>query len=311
MKAVVLTAPGGVDQLEFQEIDMPEIGVGEVLVKVKCISINPVDVKTRQGKGMFKMIELAKPIILGWDISGVVEKSNSDLFRQGDEVFGMINFPGHGKAYAEYIAAPADQLQLKPGNISFENAAAATLVALTAWQALVNNAQVQKGQKVLVHAAAGGVGHIAVQLAKYLGADVTGTSSAANKDFVLGLGADRHIDYKGYNWLAQEKEYDFVLDTIGGDNIDHSIAVTKPGGTIISIPSGLNEQVTAKATEAGVKGFFILVKSSGEDLGKIGSLLERQIVKPFVSQTFSFDQVREAHLQIETGKTLGKIVISI
>jgi len=311
MKAVVLVAPGGVDKLEYRQLEIPEIGAGEVLVKVRAISINPVDVKVRQGKGVYEALKMASPIILGWDISGIVERSNSELFRAGDEVFGMVNFPGHGKAYAEYVAAPAAHLQLKPSNTSFEAAAAATLVALTAWQALVSNAKVKKGQKVLIHAAAGGVGHIAVQLARYLGAEVTGTSSAANRDFVRSLGADKHIDYKDYDWTRQQKEYDFVLDTVGGNNIDNSIAVTKPGGTIISIPTGLSDEVSSKAKQAGVNGYFILVKSSGEDLSHIANLVEQQVLKPFVSQTLSFEQIAKAHTQIETGKTVGKIVITL
>ncbi|MFD2289150.1 NADP-dependent oxidoreductase [Pedobacter petrophilus] len=280
------------------------------MIKVKAISINPVDVKTRSGKGIYGRIKTETPLILGWDIAGIVAETQSDLFKIGDEVFGMVNFPGHGKAYSEYIAAPANQLALKPRTISFENAAATTLVALTAWQALVTNANVQKGEKVLIHAASGGVGHIAVQIAKYLGAEVTGTSSAKNKDFVLGLGADKHINYNGYNWASQSREYDFVLDTIGGDNIDNSIFATKKGGTIISIPTGLSEAVTKKAKEKGINGYNILVQSSGEDMKKISSLLEQGIIKPFVSQTFHFEQMAEAHLQLETRKTVGKIVVT-
>lgn len=156
----------------------------------------------------------------------------------------MVNFPGHGEAYAEYVAAPASHIAPKPQNISHEKAAAATLVALTAWQVLVTNAKVQKEQKILIHAASGGGGHIAVQIAKYLGATVVDTSSAKNKDFVLGMGADAHIDYHDYDWAAHPREFDFVLDTIGGDNIDRSLEVTKGGGSIISIPTGLSEEVT-------------------------------------------------------------------
>lgn len=311
MKAVVLTAPGGVEQLEFRDIDIPVIKEGEVLIKTKAVSINPVDTKVRQGQGIFSALKDVNPLILGWDISGIVEQSRSDLFKAGDEVFGMISFPGHGKAYAEYVAAPADQLAFKPKNSSFEAAAAATLVALTAWQALVTNAGVKKGQKVLIHAAAGGVGHIAVQLAKYLGAEVTGTSSEKNKEFVSGLGVDHYINYKKYNWALQEREYDFVLDTIGGDNIENSLAVTKAGGTIISIPSGLNEAITEKAREKGVKGYFMLVRSNGEEMKEIASLLEQGIIKPFISHKFHFEQIREAHLQIESGRTVGKVIVML
>jgi len=311
MKAIVLKSAGDVENLEYVELQKPNIKDGEVLVKVKTISINPVDVKSRQGKGVYGRIKEESPLILGWDISGIVEESKSENFKVGDEVFGMVNFPGHGKAYAEYVAAPANQLALKPKNISFEEAAASTLVALTAYQALVHNANIQQGQNVLVHAASGGVGHIAVQLAKHLGAKVTGTSSAKNKDFVLSLGADSHIDYHGFDWKSAGRTFDFVLDTIGGENIDHSLEVTKGGGSIISIPTGLNEEVTSKAQAKGVKGYFILVQSSGEDMKQIAHLLETGAIKPHVSKTFPFEQMREAHLEQETGRTVGKIVVTL
>lgn len=311
MKAIKLNAPGGVEELVYMETEIPNLQPGEVLVKTKAISINPVDVKSRQGKGFYGRIKDEKPIILGWDISGVVTESESDIFKIGDEVFGMVNFPGHGKAYAEYVTAPANQLALKPKNITFEAAAAATLVALTAWQVLVNNAQVQPGQKVLIHAASGGVGHFAVQIAKHLGAQVTGTSSAKNKDFVMNLGADHHIDYQSYSWDVQADEYDFVLDAIGGDNFEQSIRITKAGGTVISIPSGLNDELTESASAKGVKGYFVLVQSNGEDMKQIASLLEKGIIKTHIAQVFSFAQMREAHLQQESGRTVGKIVVKV
>ncbi|MGN6421511.1 MAG: zinc-binding dehydrogenase [Pseudobacter sp.] len=162
-----------------------------------------------------------------------------------------------------------------------------------------------------MHAASGGVGHIAVQLARYLGAEVTGTSSAVNRDFVLSLGADKHIDYKDYNWAGQQKEYDFVLDTVGGNNIDNSIAVTKTGGTIISIPTGISNEASSKFKQAGVNGYFILVKSSGGDLSHIANLIEQQSIIPFVSQTYSFEEIAKAHTQIEAAKTVGKIVVTL
>lgn len=311
MKAIVLKEAGGVDNLEYVELAKSTISEGEVLIKVKAISINPVDVKSRSGKGVYGRIKTENPLILGWDISGIVEETKSSDFKVGDEVFGMVNFPGHGKAYAEYVAAPSSQLALKPQNVSFEDAAASTLVALTAYQALVHHANIQPGQNVLVHAASGGVGHIAVQIAKYLGAKVTGTSSAKNKDFVLSLGADSHIDYYGFDWESAGRTFDFVLDTIGGNNIDHSLEVTKEGGSIISIPTGLNEEVTSKAESKGVKGYFILVQSSGEDMKHIASLLESGAVKPHVSKIFPFEQMREAHLEQETGRTVGKIVVTL
>ncbi|WP_448633198.1 NADP-dependent oxidoreductase [Pedobacter panaciterrae] len=233
------------------------------------------------------------------------------MFKEGDEVFGMINFPGHGKAYAEYAAAPASHLALKPANVTHEEAAAATLAALTAWQALVDHAKIKKGDRVLIHAAAGGVGNYAVQIAKHIGAYVIGTSSAAKRDFVLSLGADEHIDYTSQAFEDATGNIDFVLDAIGGENIDNSLKVMKKGGTIISIPSGQNDAVAEKAKAQGMIGYPIMVQSDGEEMKKIAALLESGAVKSHVSQVFDFDQMKAAHLSLETGKTQGKIVIKV
>lgn len=309
MKAIILKDFGSADQLQIQELPIPVIKEQEVLVQVKAISINPVDLKTREGKGVAGKIKEESPMILGWDISGVVQESNDEAFKVGDEVFGMVNFPGHGKGYAEYVAVPANQLALKPANISHTDAAAATLAALTAWQVLVDHAKIKAGDRVLIHAAAGGVGHYAVQIAKQQGAYVIGTSSAAKKDFVLSLGADEHIDYTAGPLEQFTSDIDFVLDTIGGDNIDHSLTVIKKGGTIISIPSGLREEVTEKAKAMGINGYFTMVQSDGQNMQKIAGLLESGALKSHVSQTFNFDQMAEAHRSLETGRTQGKIVI--
>ncbi len=298
--------------MQLTDIPTPEIQENEVLVQVKTISINPVDVKTRAGKGMYGRIKEASPLILGWDISGVVTQAGTDAgFAVGDEVFGMVHFPGHGKAYAEYVAAPADQLARKPANISHEAAAAATLAALTAYQALVTRAQVRAGQDVLIHAAAGGVGHFAIQIARHLGARVTGTSSAPNKAFVLELGADAHIDYHNYDWSESRERFDFILDTVGGENIDRSLEVAREGGTLISIPSGLNEQVTEKAKAKGVNGYFFLVASSGADMEVIADWLQQGILQPEVSHTFSFADMALAHEQVESSRTVGKVVVTL
>lgn len=311
MKAIVLKDFGSVDQLVLSDIETPVISRDEVLVRVKAISINPADVKTRAGKGMAGRLKAYHPIILGWDISGVVAASQSPLFQPGDEVFGMVNFPGHGKGYAEYVAAPAGHLSLKPSNISFEEAAAATLAPLTVWQAMVDHAKVQRGQRVLIHAAAGGVGHYAVQLAKHLGAYVIGTSSKANKDLVLSLGADEHIDYKAVAFEKAVSDIDLVLDTLGGDTIDRSLEVIKKGGTLISLPSGLNEQVTEKAKARGIDGYFFLVQSNGGDMQQLAGLLEKGILKSHVSEDFAFADMSKAHLQIESGRTRGKVTVSL
>lgn len=313
MKAVVLKEFGSIDNLQIHEIPKPGITDDEVLVQVKAISINPVDVKTRQGKGMAGRLKDVSPLILGWDIAGIITEAGSSVtsFKPGDEVFGMINFPGHGKAYAAYVAAPATHLALKPANISFEEAAAATLAPLTAWQIMAHKAPVKAGQRVLIHAAAGGVGHYAVQIAKYFGAYVIGTSSAANKDFVLGLGADEHIDYRAQKFEEATGDIDFVLDTIGGDNIDRSLEVIKPGGTLISIPSGLNADVKEKAKAKGIHGDFILVQSNGEDMASLAKLLEEGKLKSYVSQAFPFERMGDAHLQVESGRTVGKVVVTV
>ena len=310
MKAITIKTFGGVENFELQELPVPGIAANEVLVQVKAISINPVDVKTRAGKGMAGRLKDISPLVLGWDISGIVTESNSPLFKAGDEVFGMVNFPGLGNAYAEFVAAPADQLAIKPAGISFEEAAAATLAALTAWQALVVHAKIQQGQKVLIHAAAGGVGHYAVQLAKHLGAYVVGTSSAENKEFVLSLGADEHIDYKLKPFEEQVSDINFVLDTIGGENIDRSLKIVKKGGTLITIPSGLSDGVAEKGQALGINAFFFLVSSNGEHMKDIAALLEKGILKSEVAAAYPFEEMAQAHQQVERGRTRGKVVVS-
>jgi NADPH:quinone reductase-like Zn-dependent oxidoreductase len=309
MKAIILKDFGGVEQLELTELPTPVIGEGEVLVQVKAISINPVDAKTRAGKGAAAKLKEEKPMILGWDIAGIVTESKAEEFEAGDEVFGMVNFPGHGRAYAEYVAAPADQLALKPGNISFESAAATTLAALTAWQAFSDHGRLRAGQRVLIHAAAGGVGHFAVQIARHTGAYVIGTASAENKDFVLGLGANECIDYKTQRFEEVAKNIDFVLDTIGGEYIDRSLQVIKKGGTLVSIPSSANAGVQEKAKAKGIFGLPMMVQSSGEDMQHIAQLLGDGVLRAEVSKVFPFGQMGEAHLAVETGKTRGKVVV--
>ncbi|WP_090554492.1 NADP-dependent oxidoreductase [Pedobacter hartonius] len=311
MKAIIIAQAGGTAELQIREIPVPHIQNGEVLIQVKAISINPVDTKTRKGNGQYSQIKDDHPIILGWDVSGVVSQSKSDLFNVGDEVFGMVNFPGHGKAYAEFVASPATHLALKPGEISHEEAAAATLAALTAYQSLVNTARIQAGQKILIHAAAGGVGHFAVQIAKHFGAYVAGTSSAKNKDFVLNLGADEHIDYHTTQLEEHAKDFDMVLDTIGGDNIDRSLTVIKQGGILISIPSGLNDSVGEKSKAKGVSGYTFKVASNGKDMQVIADYLKQGIIKAHVSETLSFEEMAIAHEQLESGRTVGKVVISL
>jgi NADPH:quinone reductase-like Zn-dependent oxidoreductase len=311
MKAIILKGFGGVENLLTADLPVPEISDDEVLVKVKAIGINPIDIKTRNGKGLWGTLKEFDPVILGWDISGIITRIGAKVtaFKKEDEVFGMINFPGHGKAYAEYIAAPEIHLAPKPSNISHEEAAASSLAALTAWQVLKYKAGIKNGDKVLIHSAAGGVGHYAVQMAKFFGARIAGTASGTNKDFVLSLGAHQHIDYEKQNFEDLLHDFDFVLDSIGGEYTDRSFSVLKPGGSIICIPSGTSEDIAEKANDRGLNGYHFRVQSNGDNMKEIADLLKKGIVKSYISRTFTFDEIQAAHHQIETGKTRGKIVI--
>ncbi len=311
MRAIVLQSFGGAENLIYSDVPRPSVRDDEVLVKISAIGINPVDVKTRNGKGQAARLKEDPPMILGWDISGVVLETGEAVtrFSEGDEVFGMIHIPGHGRAYAEYVAAPAAHLAHKPGNVSHEEAAAAGIAAITAWQALTRRAGVQKGQKLLIHAASGGVGHYAVQMAKHLGAYVIGTSSAANRDFVLSLGADQHIDYQAKPFEEVSPQVDVIIDAIGGDHIDRSLKVLKEGGTIISLPSGVSESVGGKAAAQNKKGIFFLVNSNEADIISLSDLFAAGKLHSRIAKVFSFEEVKQAHKMIETGKTAGKVVM--
>ncbi|CAN1575283.1 Qor NADPH,quinone reductase and related Zn-dependent oxidoreductases [Flavobacteriaceae bacterium] len=315
MKAIILNEAGSVENLKYVDTPKPEIKSDEVLVKTISLSINPVDYKARSNSGSLTwLFEEERPAILGWDLSGTVEEIGENVsdFKIGDAVFGMANFPGRGNAYAEFVAVPSSHLTLKPTNISHQEAASASLAALTAWQTLVNKGNVKKGDKVLIHGASGGVGHYATQIAKHLGAYVIGTSSAKNKEFVLQNGADKHIDYTSENFLEIVSDADFVLDTLAGDLISKSIDVTKRGGIVVTIPSGnISDDDLIKAKAKGVDLSFVLVESSGDDMLKIAQLLKKGILKSHVSDTFTFEEMKNAHLHLEKGRTVGKIAINI
>lgn len=308
MKAIILNDFGGVEQLQESELPIPGIKDGEVLVEVKAISINPVDTKARAGKAFADILTAEKPIILGWDISGVVKESTSPLFTEGDDVFGMIRFPGHGKAYAQYVAAPAEQLAIKPENVTHEQAAAATLAPLTAWQAFSDFGRLRPGQRVLIHGAAGGVGHYAVQIARHIGAYVIATSSAENKEFVESLGANEHIDYKTQRFEEVAKDVDFVLDTVSPENSERSLSLLRKGGTLITT-NGLSDATKEKAKARGIFALQMYVQSAGEDMQHIAQLLEEGEVRSEVTKVFPFAQMADAHLQLETGRTRGKVVV--
>lgn len=315
MKAIVLEEFGGVEKLIYQRIEIPTIKENEVLIQVKAIGINPVDVKVRSRQApLADDLSRHSPLILGWDVSGLIVEIGKDVsqFKVGDEVFGMVNFAGHGKAYAEYVVAPATHLSLKPQNISHVEAAASPLAALTAWQAFHSYGKLRTTDRVLIHAASGGVGHFAVQLAKHLGAYVIATSSSANRDFVLQLGADEHIDYRTSSFEEVLHDIDFVLEAIGGANFQKSVHVLKRFGTIVTLPSGHTKVDELKAVEKQLHAcYFMSVYSNGEDMYHIASLLEAGVLKPRVSHVFEFEEMAQAHLQVETGRTVGKVVVQL
>lgn len=313
MKAFVLHQPGAAQNLSLEEIAKPNPQQGEVLVKVKAISINPVDTKTREGKALYGQLKDNLPLILGWDISGeVVEVGEGvEYFKPGDEVFGMVNFPGHGKAYAEYVAAPEKHLALKPANVSHNDAAAATLAALTAWQVLVNEAGIKPGDRVLIHAAAGGVGHYAVQIAKHVNAIVIGTASEANHEFLKMMGTDEEVDYKKHEVEDVVSNVDIVLDSLGEENVRKSLATLKDGGTIVSILGGATEAVQEEAKKRNIVAKNYLVHSSGQDQAKLADLMAKEMLRSHVSHVFSFEDLPKAHEQVETRKTKGKVVVTV
>jgi len=244
MKAIILRAVGSPENLELAEIAVPAIKDDEVLVKVKAISINPVDAFARRNQESLNyVLQLKgdeKNIILGWDIAGIVTEVGPAVtrFKAGDEVFGMVKFVGQANGYAEYVAAPENDLALKPGNISFGEAAGAGIAALTAWQSVVVGGKVKKGDKVVITGASGGVGHYAVQFAKYFGAYVIAVASAENRDFVLGLGADEFIDYQTQAFEELVTNADIVHDAVWSDDVRHierSVKAIKPGGILLSL----------------------------------------------------------------------------
>jgi NADPH:quinone reductase-like Zn-dependent oxidoreductase len=318
MKAIILKQNGGIEKLILTEIEKPKIKTNEVLIRVKAISINPVDAFARQNKQTVQAILKPKDekevIILGWDISGTVEEVGKDVkdFEKGDDVFGMVNFAGHGKAYAEFVAAPANQLAIKPQNISYEEAAAATLAALTAWQALVSICKIKKGDKVLIHAAGGGVGHYAVQIAKSFGAYVIGIASSAKRNFVLQLGADEFIDYTSEKFEEKVNDADIVLDSIpGSEHLLRSLEAVRKGGKVISLKSSAEGIIADKIKAKDIIFNRMMVRSNGDDIKKIAKLLKEGKIHSHISQKYSFKDLPKAHQQIETGKTRGKIVVVI
>ncbi|MCY4667929.1 MAG: NADP-dependent oxidoreductase [Rhodococcus sp.] len=329
MKAFVVTKYKG----PLQESDVPEPVVGErdVLVRVEAAGLNQLDEKIRTGE--FKQIlPYRLPLILGTDLAGVVIEVGPKVqsFKPGDEVFARPDKDRIG-TFAERIAVTEADLALKPATISMTEAASMPLVALTAWQALVERANVQPGQRVLIHAGAGGVGSIAIQLAKHLGATVATTASARNADFVRALGADTVIDYHNEDFEQVLHSYDVVLDSLGGENLKKSLRVLKPGGKAIGISgppdpafareiglnpllrlaiTGLSSSIRRQARKLGVSYEFLFMHASGDQLRNIAELVDDGALRPVLGQVFPFEETPQGLRTLSKGGIRGKAVIS-
>ncbi|MFF2996702.1 NADP-dependent oxidoreductase [Streptomyces sp. NPDC057950] len=307
MRAISQDVLGGPEVLKEVEVERPVPGPSEVLVRVRAAGLNPTDWKHR-ATGLFLG---EPPFVLGWDVSGVVEAVGIGVtvHAPGDEVFGMLPYPfGHG-SHAEYVTAPARSFVRKPAGIDHAEAGALPLVSLTAWQALVETADVRPGQRVLIHAAAGGVGHVAVQIAKARGAYVIGTASAGKHDFLRKLGADELIDYRETDFTEVVRDVDVVLDTIGDDNTFKSLRVLREGGIVVSILPVGPEELYEEAARLGVRAARMLVEADQAGMRAIADLVDKGLLHATIAGAFPLADAAEAHALGDTGRTVGKLVL--
>lgn len=332
MKAFTITRYSKNDPLVLSDLPVPSPKENEVLIEVHAASVNQLDGKLKTGE--FKLLLPYKfPLILGHDVAGVIIKigSNVSRFKVGDEIFARASDFNIG-TFAEYIALDQNDVARKPANISMEEAASLPLVALTAWQAFVEKAALKKGQKVFVQAGSGGVGTIAIQLAKHLGATVATTASFSNFDLVRKLGAEVVIDYKSQDFETMLKEYDLVLNSQDEKTLEKSLRILKPGGKVVSISgppdtsfakdiglswfmkfiiSLLSRKVKNAAGKLNVKYSFLFMKARGKQLAEICSLVEKEIIVPVVDSIFPFEETNEAMAYVSSGRAKGKVVIKV
>jgi NADPH:quinone reductase-like Zn-dependent oxidoreductase len=309
MRAAVIDNFGGPDVLRIAELAVPEPGAGEVLVRVRAAGVNAIDWATRAGQGVGVQ---RFPAVLGWDVAGTVVATGTGVagLARGDEVFGMPWFPELAGGYAEYLVAPADQLALLPDGVDVLAAAGAGMVSLTAWQTVVEHARVSAGQRVLVCGAAGGVGHVAVQLAKLAGAEVIATASAVNHDYVTELGADRVIDYTAERVEDAVRDLDVVVDPRGGKEFDRLLGVLRPGGIIVTLKGqqpGQQEAVAAR----GVRTGYTYVGPNGSALDEIAKLLAAGQLRIGVERVLPLADVATAHTIGEGGHVRGRLVLTM
>jgi NADPH:quinone reductase-like Zn-dependent oxidoreductase len=310
MRAIVVHSFGGPEVLRLEKAERPEPVPTQVLVRVIAAGVNPIDAKTRSGGG-FAPEAGPLPHIPGWEFSGVVEKTGFGVtrFQPGDEVFGMPFFPRPGRAYADYVVAPSRQLALKPANLTHAQAAGLPLAGLTAWQLLVDTAKVGPGQRVLIHAAAGGVGHLAVQIARARGAYVIGTASSAKHDLVTELGAHQMIDYTTAAFEEEAGVVDVVVDLVGGDTRARSLDVLSEGGLLLPVPRGLD--VSQEAARRGIRVQPMIVEPDYRGLEELAAMVRDQALSIRVDTTLPLEQAVQAHEAIESGHATGKTVLMV
>ena len=308
MKAIVIHSYGGPDVLKYEDVPRPQPKQDEILIRVMAAGVNPVDTYIRQGY-VGKMIGKQFPLILGMDVSGVVEKTGSMVskFKPGDAIYSYLSFEEEG-GYAQFAVAKESHAALKPKTIDFEKAAAVPLAATTAWQALVEKAQLSPGQIVLIHGGSGGVGSFAIQIAKVRRAKVIATASTQHQQFLKQLGADQAIDYTTTKFEDVVKDVDVVLDAVRGDTLARSYGVVKKGGIIVSITG---QPDPAELDKGGIRGASLMAHPDAVVLEELAKLIDAGKIKPVVSQVFPLADAAKAQEQIASHHTLGKIVLEV
>lgn len=315
MRAIVFDGAGGPSVLHEATEPVPAPALSELLVRVVAAGVNPIDAKTRSGAGVAALLP-ASPSIPGFDFSGVVVRAPFEAhpLQPGTPVFGMAPFPRSGGTYAEYVVAPSMSVARKPSSLSHVEAAGVPLAALTAWGLVVETARAHEGQRVLIHAGGGGVGHFAVQFAAYFGAHVTVTASSGNAAWLRELGASVVIDYRTTRFDEVVADVDVVIDlvgNVGGDTGTRSLRVLRPGGTYILVPTGSWPEYADAAAEAGVRSTSYKVIPDGGALATIARLLDSGAVQVYIDKVFDLGDAAAAHTAIEEGHTRGKIVLRV
>lgn len=309
MKAIRIHQYGGPEVMVLEDVSRPEPGPGEVLVRVHAAGVNPIDYKVRDG-AVPLWRDLGLPATMGFDVSGEVATLGDGVgsFKPGDDVYGMVGFPKIGGTYAEYVTVPAGDIALKPNSVDHLQAASMPLAALTAWQCLFDLGGLEAGQGVLIHAAAGGVGHLAVQLARWKGATSWGTASGRNRDFLAGLGLDHFIDYTASRFEDECGKVDVIFDTMGGEIRERSWALLKPGGILVTISGRVAPGSTGPNGER-LTGHSVL--RNGAELAEIARLVDEGKVEPVIDSVFPLADAAKANDHVATHHVRGKVVLQV